>query len=135
MGMQIFPPQHIWKPIKVFCIGFTAYFLLVAAAFSFVRDRLEDANDMRSLLAAVPGITMCGIFWLLYGYFRRTDELAQRIALHALALSCIAGLATLVISISRSAIGGYSEFTGGTILSVMNGTFFVSALLLTWKYR
>ncbi len=135
MNIQIFPPQHIWKPIKAFCIGFAGYLLLVVAAFSFVQGWMEDAPSLRSFLAALPGLAICGIFWLLYAYFRRTDELAQKIVLHALAVTCVVGLSTLVISIARSQIGGYVQFSGNTILSVMSGTWFIAAMLLTWKYR
>ncbi len=135
MNIRIFPPPHIWKPIKAFCIEFLIYLFIVAASFSFVRGWLDDTHSLRTYVAALPGLAMCGIFWLLYRYFRSTDELAQRIALHALAVTCVIGLASLVISIVRSRIGGYVEFSGSTILSVMGGAFFVTTMLLTRKYR
>jgi len=125
MDIRTSQPPHLKKPIKAFCIGFLVYSILVVAAFDLTSSWMPQANEWRSYLAALPGVALCGLFVLLYSYMRHNDELAREIATTSLAASCVFGLSTLVVSMSRAEIGGYPEFEGATIVVVMALSFVV----------
>ncbi len=123
MGIRTSLPPHLKKPVKAFAIGFLAYSILVVAAFYVTSSWLTQSNEWRPYLAALPGVVLSGFFVLLYSYFRKNDELVRTIATKSLAVSCVLGLSTLVVSTTRAEIGGYLEFEGATIVSVMALTF------------
>ena len=119
----------------IFGVGFLVYAILVIAAFYAAPSWMQQSHEWRSVLAALPGAVLCGIFVLLYLYIRHNDELVWRITTASLAVSGVVGVSTQVVSVTRAAIGGYSEFDGATVLVVMALTFVVSSLFFTWKHR
>ena len=119
----------------LFATGLLVYSILVVVAFYVTSSWLSQSGEWRPYLAALPGAVLCGFFVLLYAYIRHNDELVRQVTTTSLAISCVFGLSTLVVSIVRAAIGGYPEFEGATVVGVMALTFVISSSFLSWKHR
>lgn len=135
MSVRTSQPPHLKRPMMLFCIGFILYSMLVVGAFYVTAICLPQSTEWRSYVAAVPGVALSGIFVLLYSYLKHNDELVKEITTTSLAVSGVLGMSVHVISMTRAAVGGYSEFDGATIVIVMALTFVVVSLLLSWKHR
>ena len=119
----------------LFSIQFLVYSILVVAAFFVTEKWLPYTAEWRPFLASIPGVVLSGIFILVYSYMRHNDELIKEISTKSLAASCVLGLSTHVVSMTRASIGGYSEFDGATIVVVMAVTFLFVCLFLSRKHR
>ncbi|MFK8029326.1 MAG: hypothetical protein AB8G18_03740 [Gammaproteobacteria bacterium] len=121
------------KPLMQFCIGFIVYVVCVVAAFYATSVLLADSGSWRPYVASLPGVVLLGIFPLLYAYFRHYDEQVRRDTILSLAVSGVVGLSLHVVSMSRAAIGGYSQFEGASIVVGMALAFIVVAFVLSLR--
>jgi hypothetical protein len=135
MAIRTSQPTHLVRPLLVFCIGFVLYSILVGGAFYITSKWLPQSTEWRPYLAALPGIALCGIFILLYSYLRHNDELVRQITTTSLATGCVIGLSAHLVSMTRATVGGYAEFSGGSIVVAMALTFVVVSAFLSWKHR
>lgn len=126
---------YLKRHLLLFCIGFALYLLLLTATFSLVTELMQQPTDWRSYLASLPGLVLSVFFVLLYLYMKNNDELVRDITIKSLAISCVTGLSTLVISMTRAAIGGYAEFDGAVVVVAMATAFLIAAIYLFWKHR
>ena len=135
MDFEARHPPHLKRPLHKMLIGIALFAVGVTAIFVLTEKLLPISGHWHPYLSALPGIALCSLFVVLFLYLRHYDELGKRLGIHALATSAIVGVATLVISVSRSAIGGYEEFAGGTVIFVMAISFVVASLFLSLRHR
>jgi len=135
MAIRTSQPPHLKRPMVLFSIGFLVYSILVVATFFATARWLPFSDEWRPFLSSVPGVVLSGFFLLLYSYIRHNDELVRQITTKSLAASSVIGLSTLLVSMTRASIGGYSEFDGATIVVAMTVTFLFVSLFLSWKHR
>jgi len=135
MYFRIKQPPHLKKPILKQILYLSLYALAIPAVFILTEKILPTSGQWRPFIAAIPGLGMCSILYIIYVYHLCMDDLEQQIGTNALAVSAISGLVTMCVSISRAAIGGYAEFNTGVILIVMSITFLLISIILSWRYR
>lgn len=135
MDFEVSQPSNLKKPLYRLLVGLALSAVGVSAVFIATERLLPASGDWHSLLSAMPGLAICSVFIVLFLYLRQHDELQRRLLTQGLAASAVVGVGTLIVSISRSAIGGYEELQGGIVVAVMAVTFLAAALLLSWRHR
>lgn len=122
------PLTHLLVSAGIFAVGITALFLLV-------ERYLPSSGSWHPYVAALPGIGLCTFLIPVYLYLRHHDELEKRRGTQALAISAICAIVTLVVSVSRAAIGGYAELNGSLVITIMGASFVAASLFLAWRSR
>ena len=128
-------PSHLQQPLLRMLLGIIAFAIGVAAIFFATERILPISGRWRPYVSGLPGLSLCSIFLVLHAYFKHHDELKRRINAQALAVAGVAGLAVLLVSVSRSAVGGYDEFSGGVVMLVMAIAYVVGSMLISWRHR
>ena len=135
MSFEANHPAHLKKPLHKLLLGIALFVIVIPAVFVATERLLPVSGQWHPYVSAFPGLALCSLFLLLFLYLRHHDELKRRIGTQGLAASAIVGVGALVVSVSRSAIGGYDELRGGLILVVMAVTFVAASLFLSWRHR
>ena len=135
MDFDVRNPSHLKKPLKKMLVGVTLFALGVPVIFLIAERLLPISGEWHPYVSALPGLALCSLFLVLFLYLRHHDELKRQLGTQALATSAVVGVGALVVSVSRSAIGGYPEFSGGLIMVTMAVTFVVTSVFLSWRHR
>jgi hypothetical protein len=135
MDYQVRQPVHLRKPLYRLLGDLVFFAVGITALFMVTEQLLAISTGWRPFVAALPGLGLSGMLVVIYRYIRHNDELEKRLGTQALAVGAIGGLVTLLVSVSRAAIGGYAELHGGVVMAVMAVCFIVSALILNWRHR
>lgn len=135
MSFETNYPSHLKGPLHKLVFGLALFAIGVPVIFVATERLLPVSGQWHPYVSALPGLALCSLFLLLFLYLRHHDELKRRIGTQALAASAIVAIVALVVSVSRSAIGGYAELRGGLILFAMAVTFVAASLFLSWRHR
>ena len=135
MDFEVNHPSHLKKPLLKLIVGIALFTVGVSLVFIATERLLPASGDWHSYVSAMPGLAICSVFIVLFLYLRQHDELKRRLGTQALAASAVVGVGTLIVSISRSAIGGYEELQDGIVVGVMAATFLAASLFLSWRHR
>lgn len=135
MSFEANHPSHLKRPLHKLLFGIALFAIVVPVIFVATERLLPASGQWHPYVSALPGLALCSMFLVLFPYLRHHDELKRQIGTQALAASAIVGIGALVVSVSRSAIGGYEELRGGLILIVMAVTFLTVSLYLSWRHR
>jgi hypothetical protein len=135
MNIETKHPRHLQQPLMRMLLGIMLFAIGITVTFLVTEKLLPISGQWHTYLSAVPGLVVCSLFLVLFAYLMHHDELQRQIVIEALAAAGAVGVATMVISVSRSAIGGYAEFPGGTIMFVMAMAYFVVSVFQGWRHR
>ncbi len=135
MSFEANQPSHLKRPLHKLLSGIALFAIGVPVIFAVTERLLPISGQWHPYVSALPGLALCSLFLVLYLYLRHHDELKRRLGTQALAASAVVGVGALVISVSRSAIGGYEELRGGLIIFVMAVAFLAASLFLSWRHR
>jgi len=135
MSFEAGHPSHLRKPLYKLLAGVALFAVGAPLVFVATEKLLPVSGQWHTYVSALPGLALCTLFFVLIPYLRQHDELKRRLATQALATSALVGVGTLLVSVSRSAIGGYEELRGGLIMVVMAFTFVAASLVLSWRHR
>ena len=135
MSFEANHPSHLKRPLHKLLFGLALFAIGVPVIFVATERLLPVSGQWHPYVSALPGLALCSLFLVLFLYLRHHDELKRRIGTQALAASAIVGVGILVVSVSRSAIGGYEELRGGFILVAMAVSFVAVSLFLSWRHR
>ena len=135
MSVETNNPSHLKGPFHKLLFGIALFAVGVPIIFVATGRLLPISGQWHPYVSALPGLALCSLFLVLFLYLRHHDELKRQLGTRALAASAIVGVGVLIVSVSRSAIGGYEELRGGFILAVMAVTFVAVSLFLSWRHR
>ncbi len=135
MRFEVNHPSHLKRPLYKLLLGTALFAIGVAVIFVATERILPISGQWHPYVSALPGLALCSLFLVLFLYLRHHDELKRRLGTQALAASAVVGVGALVVSVSRSAIGGYEELRGGLIIVVMAVAFVAASLVLSWRHR
>ena len=135
MDFEAQHPSHLKKPLTKLLIGVALFAVIVPLIFFATEKLLPNSGQWRPYLSALPGLAICSVFFILFRYLQSHDELKRQLGTQALAVSAVVGVGALVISITRSEIGGYEELRSSVIIVTMALTFVLSSLFLSWRHR
>ncbi len=135
MGIETKHPRHLQQPLFRMLLGITLSAVGIVVTLLVTEKLLPISGQWHTYLSAAPGLAVWSLFLVLFMYLRHHDELQRQLVIKALAAAGAVGVAALGISVSRSAIGGYAEFPGGTIMFVMAMAYFVVSVFLGWRHR
>lgn len=128
-------PQHLKRPLQHLIVGLAASALTIVASFVAAERMLPAGGELRSIVAALPGLAMSTVLLVIFLYLRHYDDMQKQLGIKALAASAVGGVVTLIVSTSRAAIGGYPELSAGTVIVSMAITFVLSSIYLSWRRR
>ena len=135
MSFEANEPSHLKRPLHKLLLGIAIFAIGVPVVFVATERLLPISGQWHPYVSALPGLALCSMFLVLFLYLRHHDELMRKLGTQALAASAVVGVGALVVSVSRSAIGGYEELRGGLIIVVMAVTFVAASLFLSWRHR
>lgn len=135
MNLEANHPSHLKRPLHRLLFGIALFAIGVPVIFIATERLLPVSGKWHPYVSALPGLALCSLFLVLFLYLRHHDELKRRLGTQALAASAVVGVGALVVSVSRSAIGGYEELRGGLIIIVMAVAFLAASLFLSWRHR
>jgi len=135
MSFEADYPSHLRKPLYKLVVGIALFAVGVPLIFVATEKLLPISGQWHTYVSALPGLALCSLFFVLLLYLRQHDELQRRLLTQALAASAVAGVGVLLVSVSRSAIGGYEELRGGLIMALMAVTFVATSVFLSWRHR
>lgn len=135
MSIETKLPSHLTNPLLRMLLGITFFAIGITAIFIITERLLPISGRWHPYVSALPGLGLCSVFLVLRAYLRHHDELKRQLNVQALAASGVAGIGVLLVSASRSVIGGYEEFSGGVIMFVMAIAYAVASMFLSWRHR
>ncbi len=135
MDFDLRHPSHLKNPLRKMLVGVLLLAVGVSVVFVVTEKLMPISGEWHPYVSALPGVALCSLFLVLFSYLRHHDELKRQLGTQALATSAVVGVSALVVSVSRSEIGGYPEFSGGIIMVTMALTFVVTSIFLSWRHR